>query len=108
MDSVVGICLPENIDSKQLMKHTSSRYRVEISGSFGAPIVRIGQMGEQCRSHNVFRAFHALGTSLATLGAKVDVPSGMSTLQRSLVELEQSLACVTEEIQQPKPPRIAV
>jgi len=108
LDSVVGICLPENIDSKQLMKHTSSRYRVEISGSFGAPIVRIGQMGEQCRSHNVFRAFHALGTSLATLGAKVDVPSGMSTLQRSLVELEQSLACVTEEIQQPKPPRIAV
>lgn len=92
LDSVVGICLPENIDGTELMKHTSSRYRVEISGSFGAPIVRIGQMGEQCRSHNVFRAFHALGSSLSTLGATVDVPGGMSTLERSLVELEQSLA----------------
>ena len=99
LDSVVGICLPENIDATELMNYTSKRYRVEISGSFGAPIVRIGQMGEQCRSHNVFRAFHALGSSLSTLGASVDVPGGMSTLERSLAELEQSLAAPDDSYQ---------
>lgn len=91
LDSVIGIELPEKIDATELLKLTSSRYRVEISGSFGAPIVRIGQMGEQCRSHNVFRAFHALGSSLSMLGAELDVPTGMSVLERSLAELEQSL-----------------
>lgn len=92
LDSVIGICLPENIDATELMNYTSKRYRVEISGSFGAPIVRIGQMGEQCRSHNVFRAFHALGSSLSALGASIDVPCGMSTLERSLEDLEHSLS----------------
>ena len=62
----------------------SSVYRVEISGSFGANIVRIGQMGEQARAHNIFRALHALGASVQTLGAIVDVPAGVSALERSI------------------------
>lgn len=98
LDSVIGICLPDKVVGEELMKLTSSRYRVEISGSFGAPIVRIGQMGEQCRSHNVFRAFHALGSSLSMLGIDIDVPSGMSMLERSLSELEHSLQISAETI----------
>jgi alanine-glyoxylate transaminase / serine-glyoxylate transaminase / serine-pyruvate transaminase len=42
----------------------SAVHRVEISGSFGLNIVRIGQMGEQSRTHNLFRTLHALGSSM--------------------------------------------
>ena len=42
---------------------TTSRAAVfaeEIAGAFGLNIVRIGQMGEQCRAPNLFRVLHAL------------------------------------------------
>ncbi|MBX2886800.1 MAG: aminotransferase class V-fold PLP-dependent enzyme, partial [Granulosicoccus sp.] len=89
LNSVVGISVPEGINGAELLAVMSERYRVEISGSFGANIVRIGQMGEQSRAHNVFRTLHALGASLQTLGARVDVPAGMSALERSLESFEQ-------------------
>lgn len=101
LESVIGINLPTGINPKELLKRMSHRYRVEISGSFGAPIVRIGQMGEQSRAHNIFRALHALGSSLASLGAQVDVPAGMSALELELERAEaidlpaRPLACNT-------------
>lgn len=88
LNSVVGINLPETISSTELLKTMSKRYRVEISGSFGPPIVRIGQMGEQCRSHNLFRTLHALGASLDSLKYKVDIPVGMAELERRLDSYE--------------------
>ena len=89
LNSVVGIALPENIDGPALLHCMSTHYRVEISGSFGANIVRIGQMGEQSRAHNIFRTLHALGASLSSLGAVVDVPSGVSALEKSLQKFDQ-------------------
>jgi aspartate aminotransferase-like enzyme len=89
LNSVVGIALPENIDGSALLHCMSAHYRVEISGSFGANIVRIGQMGEQSRAHNIFRTLHALGASLSSLGAVVDVPAGVSALEKSLQEFDQ-------------------
>ena len=89
LNSVVGIALPENIDGPALLHCMSAHYRVEISGSFGANIVRIGQMGEQSRAHNIFRTLHALGASLSSLGAVVDVPAGVSALEKSLQEFDQ-------------------
>ena len=59
-------------------------HRVEISGSFGLNIVRIGQMGEQSRSHHIYRALHALGASLFALGAPVDIPAGVAALESTL------------------------
>jgi len=88
LNSVVGINLPETVSSTELLKTMSKRYRVEISGSFGPPIVRIGQMGEQCRSHNLFRTLHALGASLDSLKYKVDIPVGMAELERRLDSYE--------------------
>lgn len=88
LNSVVGINLPETVSSAELLKTMSKRYRVEISGSFGPPIVRIGQMGEQCRSHNLFRTLHALGASLDSLKYKVDIPVGMAELERRLDSYE--------------------
>jgi len=62
----------------------SNLYKVEISGSFGLPIVRIGQMGEQSRAHNLYRTLHAFGMSLKSSGAQIDLPAGMSSLEREL------------------------
>ena len=84
LNSVVGINVPKGIDKAQLLSTMSGVYRVEISGSFGANIVRIGQMGEQSRAHNIFRTLHALGATLSSLGANIDVPSGVSALEKSL------------------------
>ncbi len=86
LNSVVGIVVPEGIDSARILAHMSHRYRVEISGSFGPRIVRIGQMGEQSRAHNLFRTVHALGTSMKAHGCDVDVPTGVAVLEKTLEE----------------------
>ena len=84
LNSVVGIKVPNGVEGKQLLSTMSKRYKVEISGSFGANIVRIGQMGEQCRAHNLFRTLHAFGASFNLLGQKLDLPAGMAALESSL------------------------
>ena len=86
LNSVVGIVVPDGVDAKQLLTHMSRTYRVEISGSFGLNIVRIGQMGEQSRSHNIFRTLHALGASMFALGVKVDIPAGVAALENTLTK----------------------
>jgi aspartate aminotransferase-like enzyme len=62
----------------------SAVHQVEISGSFGLHIVRIGQMGEQCRAHNLFRTLHALGSSVQHEGVTLDLPKGLSEMERWL------------------------
>lgn len=84
LNSVVGINLPDGVEAKQVLNTMSSMYKVEISGSFGLPIVRIGQMGEQSRAHNLFITLHALGMSMKAAGGKVDLPAGMAALERAL------------------------
>ena len=84
LNSVVGIKLPEGLEAKTVCQHISREYRVEIAGSFGPPIVRIGQMGEQCRVHNLFRTLHAFGSTFKDLGVDVDVPAGMAELENRL------------------------
>ncbi|HEY1609811.1 MAG TPA: alanine--glyoxylate aminotransferase family protein [Paraburkholderia sp.] len=84
LNSVVGIRLPEGFTPRDVCQHISQHYQVEISGSFGLPIVRIGQMGEQCREHHLFRTVHALGRTMRDLNAKVDLPAGVAALEESL------------------------
>ncbi len=84
LNSVVGINVASDINADQLLKNMSNRYRVEISGSFGPPILRIGQMGEQCRAHNLFRTIHAFGSSMNEMGANIDLPNGMAVLESHL------------------------
>ncbi len=86
LNSVVGISLPEGQTAAAICAHISKQYRVEISGSFGPPIVRVGQMGEQCRAHHLFRTLHALGSTFKDLGVAVDVPAGMAQLENVLQE----------------------
>ncbi len=90
LNSVLGIRLPEGVDSARLRQRMSAEHKVEISGSFGAPIVRIGQMGEQSRAHHLFRTLHALGSAMRSEGASIDLPQGMSELERSLSQATAS------------------
>jgi aspartate aminotransferase-like enzyme len=86
LNSVVGISTPAGLSPADICGHISRQHQVEISGSFGLPIVRIGQMGEQCREHNLFRTLHALGRTMLELGARVDLPAGVAALEQSLSE----------------------
>ncbi len=85
LNSVVAICTPKDTDSAQVRKIMSNRFNVEISGAFGLDIMRIGQMGEQCRSHNLFKVLYALGMSCRQKGVDLDVSLGMSELESNLV-----------------------
>jgi aspartate aminotransferase-like enzyme len=67
-------------------------HRVEISGSFGLEIVRIGQMGEQSRAHNLFRTLHALGASIQYAGATLDLPAGIAELEKGLAQESVTVA----------------
>ena len=81
LNSVVAIQVPAGVDSARVRADMSSRFHVEISGAFGLDIVRIGQMGEQCRAPHLFRVLHALGGALAREGASVDTSAGMAALE---------------------------
>ncbi len=84
--SVVGINVPDGISGDSVRRHMSEVYRVEIAGSFGLNILRIGQMGEQCRAHHIFRTLHAFGSSLQAAGARIDLPAGVAALEQVLTE----------------------
>lgn len=86
LNSVVGIEAPAGLSPGDVCGHVSRHYQVEISGSFGLPIVRIGQMGEQCREHNLFRTLHAFGRTMIDLGVRVNLPAGVAALEQSLSE----------------------
>jgi aspartate aminotransferase-like enzyme len=84
LNSVIGIVAPEHISADAVRAHMSKVHKVEISGAFGLNILRIGQMGEQSRAHNLFRTLHALGSSMRAAGAELDMPAGMAELERCL------------------------
>ena len=89
LNSVVGIELPKHLSPKQVTEHISTNYGVEISGSFGPNIVRIGQMGEQSRVNNLFRTLHALGCTMRDLGVTVNIPAAMAALEENLQDFSR-------------------
>ena len=91
LNSVVAIQVPAGVDNARMRADMSNRFHVEISGAFGLDIVRIGQMGEQCRAPHLFRVLHALGGALAHEGASVDTSAGMAALESYLAECEDDV-----------------
>jgi alanine-glyoxylate transaminase/serine-glyoxylate transaminase/serine-pyruvate transaminase len=91
LNSVVAVRVPEGVVSRDVLTYMSQKFNVEISGSFGLDVVRIGQMGEQCRSHNLFKALYATGMSFRHFGVNLDVSAGMAELERTLTR-EQEFA----------------
>jgi len=86
LNSVVAIRVPEGVDSEAARQYMSSRFKVLIAGAFGLDIVRIGQMGEQCRAPNLFRVLHSLGAAFARQGVKVDPSGGMAAMEDHLAQ----------------------
>jgi aspartate aminotransferase-like enzyme len=84
LNSVVAIKLPNGVDSARVREYMTRVFRVEISGAFGLDVVRVGQMGEQCRSHNLFKTLYAMGMSFSREGVKLDVAKGMAALEQGL------------------------
>jgi len=86
LNSVVAIKVPKNIDATKILKYMREVYHVEISGAFGLDIVRIGQMGEQCRFQNILKVFLATGMSFKHFGAELNVTVGMASLEEHLTK----------------------
>ena len=84
LQSVIAIETPEGADSSKIRAHMTKTFGVEISGAFGHDIIRVGQMGEQCRAHNLFKTVYALGMSCQYYGVDVDVAKAMSVLEENL------------------------
>jgi len=85
LNAVVAIKLPDGVDSARMRKYMSETFHVEIAGAFGLNIVRIGQMGEQCRSQNLFKTLYALGMSFRHEGHPLKISHGMAALEEKLV-----------------------
>lgn len=92
LNSVIGIKVPAGLSADAVRSYMSRVHRVEISGSFGLEIVRIGQMGEQSRAHNLFRTLHALGASIQYAGAALDLPAGIAELEKGLAQESVTVA----------------
>ncbi len=86
LNSVVSIDLPPGVDGYSMRKYMNEKFKVEIADAFGHNIVRIGQMGEQCRSHNLFRTLHAMGMGFIHVGYGVDLAAGMAAMEDLLVK----------------------
>lgn len=86
LNSVLAITLPDGVDSARARRRMSEEFNVEISGAFGLDIVRIGQMGEQCRPEHVSRTLRALGESFVREGARLDIRAGMAALDDRLAK----------------------
>lgn len=92
LNSVIGVSIPDKVSADAVRAYMSAVHKVEISGSFGLNILRIGQMGEQSRAHHLFRTLHAFGTSMQACGALLDLPAGMARLETRLSERSATLA----------------
>jgi aspartate aminotransferase-like enzyme len=89
LNSVIAVCVPKGVDATQVLPYMSRKFHVEISGSFGLDIVRIGQMGEQCRSHNLLKVLYAAGMSFRHFGVALDVSKGLAELERTLTREQE-------------------
>lgn len=91
LNSVVAINSPRpgKIDLADVRDKMVKRFKVEIAGAFGLDILRIGQMGEQCRASNLFKTLYALGMSFNMCGLDLDLGAGMASLENNLaIDLE--------------------
>jgi alanine-glyoxylate transaminase/serine-glyoxylate transaminase/serine-pyruvate transaminase len=89
LNSVLALRVPGGVNAKAALAYMSRKFHVEISGSFGLDVVRIGQMGEQCRSHNLFKVLYATGMSFGHFGVALDVSKGLAELERTLTREQE-------------------
>ncbi len=84
LPSVVAIAIPDGVDGAAVRREMALSFGVHISGAFGLPILRVGQMGEQCRPRHLFRVLYAMGESFRRSGHPLDVSGGMAATEQAL------------------------
>ena len=85
---VTAITVPDGLTDVQVRAHCRERYGVMISGGQGAGnLVRIGHMGTSARGLHPVVGLAALGQTLADLGARAEIGSGV---EAALAELSQA------------------
>lgn len=72
LNSVLAIKNVGGVNTKELIKYMIDTHGVEISGAFGLDIIRVGQMGEQCRPQNVRRLLEVLGLGYKHFGVELN------------------------------------
>lgn len=78
LNSVLAIKNPNKVVTKDLIYYMIKQHGLEISGAFGLDIIRIGQMGEQCRLENIRRALVAVGAGYNHFGVHLNVEEAVS------------------------------
>lgn len=81
LNSVVAVKNFSGVNTKELIQYLVTQQQVEISGAFGLDIIRIGQMGEQCRPENIRRVIEALGAGYENFGVKLQTEEALMKLQ---------------------------
>lgn len=82
LNSVLAIKNQGNVNTKELIPYMIKNHHVEISGAFGLDIIRVGQMGEQCRPQNVRRLLESLGASYKTFGVNLNTEEALAEFDR--------------------------
>ena len=99
LNSVVAIKNLNKVVTKELISHMIHSSQVEISGAFGLDIIRVGQMGEQCRLENIEKVLFALAHSYEHFGVKLDLKSGLEEFQKAYPQLKTHLYVGSAELQ---------
>ena len=82
---VTAIRLPDGLDDAGVRDHARARYGVQISAGQGAGnLVRLGHMGATARPMLMIAGLAAIGRTLADLGARVDVGTGLDAALAAL------------------------
>jgi aspartate aminotransferase-like enzyme len=99
LNSVVAIKNLNKVVTKELISHMIHSSQVEISGAFGLDIIRVGQMGEQCRLENIEKVLFALAHSYEHFGVKLDLKSGLDEFQKAYPQHKTHLSLGSAELQ---------
>jgi aspartate aminotransferase-like enzyme len=83
LNSVVAIKNPNKVVTKELISWIIKNQHVEISGAFGLDIIRIGQMGEQCRFENIKKVLEAVGAGYEHFGVKLNVAGAKVAFEKA-------------------------
>ena len=82
LNSVVAINNLPNVKTKELISLLIKECHLEISGAFGLDIIRVGQMGEQCRYENIHRVLLGLAHGYSKFGHHLDLESGLEVFKK--------------------------
>ncbi len=82
LNSVVAINNLPNVKTKELISLLIKECHLEISGAFGLDIIRVGQMGEQCRYENIQRVLVGLAHGYSKFGHQLDLASGLKVFNK--------------------------